>query len=262
MQPEAVNPTGKKIVRGTTPAGADTDEQASRWVRDMFGRVAHRYDLANHLLSFNIDRHWRSRTVTEVRGILRRRDARALDLCCGTGDLLAALEAFEAKQEGHGATCFGSDFCHPMLTAAAAKLHKCGLRSKLFEADALRLPIRDSSLDLVTVAFGFRNLVNYDAGLIELRRVVRPGGMAAILEFSQPRNPAFAAFYGFCSRRILPVIGGAISGARDAYTYLPESVRKFPDAPDLADRMRAAGFQDVRFIRLTFGIVALHLGRV
>jgi demethylmenaquinone methyltransferase/2-methoxy-6-polyprenyl-1,4-benzoquinol methylase len=222
----------------------------------MFGRVAHRYDLANHLLSFNIDRHWRSRTVAEVRDILRRPDARVLDLCCGTGDLLLALEA------DRRAACYGSDFCHPMLTAANAKLRKSGCRSQTFESDALRLPVRDASVDLITVAFGFRNLTNYDAGLIEMRRALRPGGVAAILEFSQPTNPAFAALYGFYSRRILPVIGGAISGARDAYTYLPESVRKFPDAPELAVRMRAAGFNDVRFIRMTLGIVALHLGRV
>jgi len=244
-----------KIARGATPEGAATDDQASRWVRDMFGRVAHRYDLANHVLSFNLDRHWRSRTVAAVRAILCRPEARVLDLCCGTGDLLMALES------ARGAACFGSDFCHPMLTAAGAKLHKNSLRSKLFEADALRLPVRDASLDLVTVAFGFRNLVDYDAGLLEILRTLRPGGMLAILEFSQPGNPAFAALYGFYSRRILPAIGGAISGARDAYTYLPESVRKFPDAPELAERMRAAGFRDVRFIRLTFGIVALHLGR-
>jgi len=222
----------------------------------MFGRVAHRYDFANHLLSFNIDRYWRARTVSEVRPILRRPEARVLDLCCGTGDLLMALEAARSS------ACFGSDFCHPMLTAADAKLQKGNLRSRLFESDALRLPVRDSSVDLITLAFGFRNLVNYDAGLVEMRRVLRPGGMAAILEFSQPGNPLFAALYGFYSRRILPVIGGVISGARDAYAYLPESVRKFPDAPQLAERMRAAGFQEVRFIRLTFGIVALHLGTV
>ena len=222
----------------------------------MFGRVAHRYDLANHLLSFNIDKHWRNRTVAEVRGVLRRPDARVLDLCCGTGDLLLAREA------DRGSSCFGSDFCHPMLTAANAKLRKSHCRSQTFESDALRLPVRDASLDLVTVAFGFRNLTNYNAGLVEMRRALRPGGLAAILEFSQPTNPAFAAFYGFYSRRILPIIGGAISGARDAYTYLPESVRKFPDAPELADRMRAAGFREVRFLRMTFGIVALHLGRV
>jgi demethylmenaquinone methyltransferase/2-methoxy-6-polyprenyl-1,4-benzoquinol methylase len=222
----------------------------------MFGRVAHRYDLANHLLSFNIDRHWRSRTVAEVRDVLRRPDAKVVDLCCGTGDLLMALET------DRGQSCFGSDFCHPMLTAANAKLRKARLQSQTFESDALRLPVRDGSLDLITVAFGFRNLTNYDAGLKEMRRALRPGGLAAILEFSQPTNPAFAALYGFYSQRILPVIGGAISGARDAYTYLPESVRKFPDAPELAERMRAAGFPEVRFVRMTFGIVALHLGRV
>jgi demethylmenaquinone methyltransferase/2-methoxy-6-polyprenyl-1,4-benzoquinol methylase len=222
----------------------------------MFGRVAHRYDLANHLLSFNIDRHWRSRTLAEVRDVLKRPDAKVVDLCCGTGDLLMALET------DRGQSCFGSDFCHPMLTAANAKLRKARLQSQTFESDALRLPVRDGSLDLITVAFGFRNLTNYDGGLKEMRRALRPGGLAAILEFSQPTNPAFAALYGFYSRRILPVIGGAISGARDAYTYLPESVRKFPDAPELAERMRAAGFAEVRFIRMTFGIVALHLGRV
>jgi len=222
----------------------------------MFGRVAHRYDLANHLLSFNIDRHWRSRTVAEVRPVLRRPDARVLDLCCGTGDLLLALEA------DRGSGCLGSDFCHPMLTAANAKIRKAHRRSMTFESDALRLPVRDASLDLITVAFGFRNLTNYDAGLVEMRRALRSGGMAAILEFSQPPNAAFGALYSFYSRRILPVIGGAISGAKDAYTYLPESVRKFPDAPELAERMRAAGFREVRFIRMTFGIVALHLGTV
>lgn len=222
----------------------------------MFGRVAHRYDFANHLLSFNIDRYWRSRTVAEVRDVLRRPDARVLDLCCGTGDLLMALES------DRGLPCLGSDFCHPMLTAAHAKLACAHLGSRLFESDALRLPVRDASLDLVTVAFGFRNLTNYDAGLVEMRRVLRPGGLAAILEFSQPTNPAFAALYGFYSRRILPVIGGLVSGARDAYTYLPESVRKFPDAVELCDRMRAAGFGEVRFLRMTFGIVALHLGKI
>jgi demethylmenaquinone methyltransferase/2-methoxy-6-polyprenyl-1,4-benzoquinol methylase len=242
--------------KGTTPRGASSEEQASRWVRDMFGRVAHRYDLANHLLSFNIDRLWRSRTVAEVRPILRRSDARVLDICCGTGDLLVALEV------DRGRSCLGSDFCHPMLTAANEKLRRTRRTSTVFESDALRLPVRDGSLDLITVAFGFRNLTNYDAGLAEMRRALRPGGMAAILEFSQPPNRAFRALYNFYSRRILPVIGGAISGARDAYTYLPESVQKFPDAPELAERMRTAGFQEVRFIRMTFGIVALHLGRV
>jgi demethylmenaquinone methyltransferase/2-methoxy-6-polyprenyl-1,4-benzoquinol methylase len=222
----------------------------------MFGRVARRYDLANHLLSLNIDRWWRAYTVRRVRHVLERPGARVLDICCGTGDLALAL------QERAAGSIFGSDFCHPMLVAAAGKISRRGARTVLFESDALQLPLRDSSLDLLTVAFGFRNLANYQAGLAEMRRVLKPGGMAAILEFSQPSNRAFAALYNFYSRRILPVIGGMLSGSRDAYTYLPESVRKFPSASTLADSMRAAGFAEVSYEYLTGGIVALHVGTV
>jgi demethylmenaquinone methyltransferase/2-methoxy-6-polyprenyl-1,4-benzoquinol methylase len=222
----------------------------------MFGRVAHRYDLANHLLSLNIDRYWRARAVQRVRDTLRAPGARALDLCCGTGDLLLALEA------DRGAAVWGSDFCHPMLTAAAGKIAQRGFRSRVFESDALSIPVRDRSFDLVTVAFGFRNLANYTHGLQEMRRVLRPGGVAAILEFSQPPNALFASLYNFYSRRVLPVIGGALSGSRDAYTYLPESVRKFPGAEELAAKMSAAGFSGVTFERMTGGIVCLHLGRI
>jgi demethylmenaquinone methyltransferase/2-methoxy-6-polyprenyl-1,4-benzoquinol methylase len=131
----------------------------------------------------------------------------------------------------------------------------------LFESDALRLPLRDGSLDLITVAFGFRNLANYQAGLVEMRRVLKPGGVAAILEFSQPRNAAFAALYNFYSRRILPLIGWTLTGSLDAYRYLPESVRKFPSAEQLAAQMRDAGFATVEFERMTGGIVALHVGK-
>jgi demethylmenaquinone methyltransferase / 2-methoxy-6-polyprenyl-1,4-benzoquinol methylase len=239
---------------GTTPRGQAGEREASAWVRSMFGRIAPRYDLANHLLSFNLDRHWRSVTVDRVRQILKQPGTRVLDVCCGTGDLLAALSAEAAGQ------VFGSDFCHPMLTAANEKLAKRRMPARLFEADALQLPLAAESLDLITVAFGFRNLANYEQGLAEMRRVLRPGGMAAILEFSQPRNPAFAALYGFYSRRVLPVIGGALSGSRDAYEYLPESIGKFPTAEQLAERMQAAGFRSVTFTRMTAGTVALHLG--
>jgi demethylmenaquinone methyltransferase/2-methoxy-6-polyprenyl-1,4-benzoquinol methylase len=239
-------------MKGATPQGARSEREAAEWVRDMFGRVAHRYDLANHLLSFNIDRYWRARTVARVGHVLARPDARVLDICCGTGDLVRALQ----RARPAGAPGMGSDFCHPMLTAARAKLEG----GELFEADALRLPLSDASLDLITVAFGFRNLANYEAGLREMRRVLRGGGVAAILEFSQPPNPLFGALYGFYSRRVLPLIGGALSGSRDAYTYLPESVRKFPAPQELAEMMRTAGFGPVEFERLTGGIVALHLG--
>jgi demethylmenaquinone methyltransferase/2-methoxy-6-polyprenyl-1,4-benzoquinol methylase len=244
-------------VSGTTPDGAaGSEREASRWVRAMFGRVAPRYDLANHLLSANIDKIWRATTVRRVKDILHRPNSRVLDLACGTGDLLVALER-EA-----GRSLFGSDFCHPMLEGAQAKLQRTGLSSKLFEADGLALPVNDQSLDLITIAFGFRNFANYRDGLREMRRTLKPGGALAILEFTQPPNAAFAALYNWYTRRILPILGGLISGAPEAYKYLPESVRKFPDAPDLATMMKDEGFTKVEWEYLTLGIVALHIGRV
>jgi demethylmenaquinone methyltransferase/2-methoxy-6-polyprenyl-1,4-benzoquinol methylase len=242
-------------MKGTTPAGAATEREASEWVRAMFGRVAHRYDLANHLLSLNIDRYWRARTVARVKAVLTTPGAKALDICCGTGDLLLALEA------GGGGAMWGSDFSHPMLTAASKKIARRGFRSHVFEADALQMPVRDASFDLVTIAFGFRNLVDYPQGLEEMRRMLRPGGVAAILEFSQPPNALFAALYNFYSRRVLPSLGGALSGSKDAYAYLPQSVRKFPSPERLAQMMRDAGLAQVSFERMTGGIVCLHLGR-
>jgi demethylmenaquinone methyltransferase/2-methoxy-6-polyprenyl-1,4-benzoquinol methylase len=225
------------------------EQEKAQWVRGMFGRIAGRYDLLNHLLSFNLDKRWRARTVKKVAPILARKDAVVLDLCCGTGDVLLALE-------NQGASILGSDFCHPMLIEAQRKSRK----SPLFEADALDLPLKENSLDLITCAFGFRNLANYEKGLAELLRVLKPGGVAAILEFSQPTNLVFGAFYGFFSTRVLPKVGGVISGSSDAYSYLPESIRKFPGAEALADKMLQAGFARVEFERMTGGAVALHLG--
>jgi demethylmenaquinone methyltransferase / 2-methoxy-6-polyprenyl-1,4-benzoquinol methylase len=241
---------------GTTPRGAAGEEQAARWVQGMFGRVAHRYDFLNHLLSFQLDRRWRAFTVRQVKPILLRPEARVLDLCCGTGDLLLALE------RERGGPVLGSDFCHPMLLEAQRKSVRRAAAAALINADALAMPFAPASLDLITVAFGFRNFANYRKGLRELRRVLRPGGCLAILEFSQPPNRVFAGLYGFYSRFILPRIGALLSGEKDAYTYLPESVAKFPGPEELAREMREAGFATVRFSRLTFGIVALHLGYV
>lgn len=241
-------------MKGTVPAGVSSEQEASRWVRSMFGRIAPRYDLANHVLSLNLDRWWRARTVQLIRHILERPGARALDLCCGTGDLLLALET---RSRG---IVLGSDFCHPMLLSAATKVARRRSRCPLFEADALALPLQDGAVDLITVAFGFRNLADYQAGLAEMYRVLKPSGVAAILEFSQPGNTAFGKLYGFYSRQILPRIGAALSGSRDAYSYLPESIERFPSAEDLAARMRSAGFRDVSFVRMTGGTVALHLG--
>jgi demethylmenaquinone methyltransferase / 2-methoxy-6-polyprenyl-1,4-benzoquinol methylase len=230
------------------------EEEAAHWVRRMFASVAHRYDLLNHLLSFNIDRSWRRRTVVRVAPVLARPAARTLDLCCGTGDLLMALEA------RRGSAVWGCDFCRPMLGIAQRKLAAAAMHSALLEADALRLPLPGGSIDLLTVAFGFRNLANYRTGLEEMARVLRPGGLAAILEFSRPPSRLFSALYDFYSRRLLPAVGGALSGSREAYAYLPESVRRFPGAEELAGDMRAAGFREVSFERMTAGIVALHLG--
>jgi len=244
-----------KSASGTTPRGAADEQAAAQWVRGMFGRIAPRYDLLNHLLSFNLDKRWRARTVARVSEILDRRDSRVLDLCCGTGDVALALESRGKRP------MLASDFCHPMLVEAHRKIGTHGFRTPVFESDALALPLADASLDLITVAFGFRNLVNYQRGLEEMLRVLKPGGTAAILEFSQPPNATFRVLYGFFSTSVLPRIGGIISGSREAYAYLPESIRKFPGAEQLAQEMRHAGFSRVEFERMTGGAVALHIGR-
>lgn len=247
--------SGSTLNTGTTPHGAASEQEASRWVRSMFGDIAGRYDLLNHLLSFNLDKRWRARTVDRVAHILARPNAQVLDLCCGTGDVLLALE------ERGGKPVLGSDFCHPMLVEANRKIATQHRRTPLFEADALALPMRDNSLDLITVAFGFRNLANYQTGLLEMKRVLKPGGVAAVLEFSQPTNKPFAALYGFFSKHVLPRVGGMISGSQDAYSYLPESIGKFPGADELAGQMRRTGFSHVEFERMIGGAVALHLAR-
>jgi len=239
---------------GTTPQGATSEQAASQWVRGMFGRIAPRYDLLNHLLSFNLDKRWRARTVARVSAILDRPDAQVLDLCCGTGDVALALESRARR------SLLASDFCHPMLVEARRKISTRGFRTPVFEADALALPLAGGSLDLITVAFGFRNLANYQSGLEEMLRVLKPGGAAAILEFSQPTNGAFRALYGFFSTSVLPRIGGLVSGSPEAYSYLPESIRKFPGAEQLGEDMRRAGFSRVEFERMTGGAVALHIG--
>lgn len=240
------------MTRGTTPAGVRAGDEAgaARHVREMFGRVAPRYDLLNHLLSLQIDRYWRRVAVERVRPIVARPGARLLDLCCGTGDLMAALERV------HGRPVFGVDFCRPMLAIAASKL---GARARLAEGDALALPFPDASFDLVTVAFGLRNLANYRHGLGEMRRLLRPGGVLAVLEFSQPPGAIFGPLYRFYFRRVLPRLGGAISGAGPAYRYLQQSVEKFPSPEELSGLLRGGGFARVRHWLLTGGVAALHV---
>jgi demethylmenaquinone methyltransferase/2-methoxy-6-polyprenyl-1,4-benzoquinol methylase len=241
---------------GTTPPGTSGETQASQWVQRMFSGIAPRYDLLNHLLSFNIDRGWRKLLVSRLLPILQRPGAKVLDLCCGTGDVMLDL------QEVSTAAVMGADFCHPMLVSAQGKAGRKGFHSPLFEADALALPIADRSLDAIAISFGFRNLANYANGLKELHRVLKPGGMLVILEFSHPPGLLMQVSYGFYSRLLLPTVGALISGSREAYSYLPESIRKFPRAQQLTEMMQAAGFSEASFELLTGGIAALHVGRV
>lgn len=242
-------------VRGTTPPGVSGEKQTSDWVRNTFAQITPRYDLLNHLLSFNIDRGWRKALLGALHDKLKQADAKILDLCCGTGDVLIDLQS-AAKSR-----VLGADFCHPMLTAAQQKARNRGYSAPLIEADALHLPLASSTLDAISIAFGFRNLANYGAALDELFRVLRPDGVLAILEFSHPPGLLMRTAYGFYSRFILPAVGSVVSGSRDAYAYLPESIRKFPAAEELRDMMRAAGFAHTEYRLLTGGIAALHVGR-
>ena len=224
----------------------------ARAVREMFAGIAGRYDLLNHLLSINIDKAWRRRVRDELKDVLSDPSALVLDVACGTGDL-----SIELKQNS-AATVVGSDFCRPMLEIAK---EKAGPVIPFVEGDAMSLPFADASFDAVTIAFGLRNLSNFEDGLRELRRVLKPGGLIAVLEFSSPSVPGFRSLFNFYFTRVLPRIGGAVSGSRGAYEYLPDSVSKFPDQKGLVQMMTETGFAGVQFSNLTGGIAAIHTGR-
>jgi demethylmenaquinone methyltransferase / 2-methoxy-6-polyprenyl-1,4-benzoquinol methylase len=254
-------------ITGAAPAGARDRESAAAAVREMFTSIAPRYDLLNHLLSFNIDRLWWWRTARKFDAILQRPDARVLDICCGTGDMTFAL-----RRRARSATTqiLGADFSHAMLQRAAAKSAGKAVAAgkgttlqsrplQWIEADALQLPFPDGHFDLVTSAFGFRNLADYDAGLREIARVLAPGGECAILDFGEPRG-----FIGQCYRvyfkKILPAIGTMISGVRGPYAYLPASVERFPSPDEMLGRMHQAGFREVSWTPYTFGVAGLYRG--
>jgi len=249
-------------VKGTQPEGTVSEVDASTKVREMFTQIAPRYDLLNHLLSFEIDRIWRARTAKILRSVLEGRSPVVLDLCCGTGDLGLAFANRYAPR------IVGADFSHAMLVRAdkkAAQLRGNGSepapRARFFEADALRLPFADSSFDLVATAFGFRNLANYEAGLREISRVLKPGGTVAILEFTEPPDGLFGNLYRWYFNKVLPQIGGLISGKQEAYTYLPNSVARFFRPAELAELMTSVGYSSVEFRAWTFGTVALHTAK-
>ena len=240
---------------GAAPAGAADEASAAVAVRDMFGSIAPKYDLLNHVLSMNVDRLWWNRTARAFDGILTRSGARVLDLCCGTGDMTFALYR---GTNGKAADVVGADFSHPMLIRANQKTGN--RRIRWIEADALNLPLGESQFDLVTAAFGFRNLVNYDRGLAEIYRVLAVDGEVGILDFGEPQG-LIGALYRLYFRHALPAIGTVISGVRGPYTYLPKSVARFPAPEEMLQRMRAAGFREVSWTPYTFGIAGLYRGR-
>jgi demethylmenaquinone methyltransferase / 2-methoxy-6-polyprenyl-1,4-benzoquinol methylase len=203
----------------------------------------------------NIDRLWWWRTARRFRGILQKQDAKVLDLCCGTGDMAFALYR---RAKGSGAAITGVDFSSSMLERARAK---SGNRPMCWvEADALNLPFAPAQFNLVTSAFGFRNLANYDAGLNEISRVLQTGGEVGILDFGEPKG-LIGKVYRFYFKRVLPAIGTVISGVKGPYAYLPASVERFPEPKEMLQRMRAAGFREVSYTPYTFGIAGLYWGK-
>jgi demethylmenaquinone methyltransferase / 2-methoxy-6-polyprenyl-1,4-benzoquinol methylase len=231
---------------------AVNDKGKAAQVREMFGEIAPRYDFLNHALSLNIDKRWRRFVISKVSDVLNRPGARALDLCCGTADLALELGALVET--------VGLDFCHPMLKIGLGKVRASKLPIELAEGDALRVPLADESFDVVTMAFGLRNLESVEGGLQEIFRLLKPDGRGAILEFSHPQIPVFRHLFQFYFMKLLPRIGNAISGSNFAYQYLPESVQQFPGQKSLAEMMKTVGFSNVGYYNLFGGVAALHLG--
>ena len=224
------------------------------YVRRIFSEIAPRYDLLNHLLSAGIDRRWRARAIAALRWSANPA-GHYVDLCAGTLDVSAQL----ARERGFTGLVIGADFAEPMLRAGSSKSSRSRVAPVV--SDALELPLRDGSVAGAVVAFGIRNLASLDDGLREVARVLEPGGRFVILEFATPRLPIVRTAYRFYFHHVLPAIGRLVSGHPTAYRYLPESVDRFPEEAELAARMRAAGFSDVRWSVLSFGVAALHVGQ-
>lgn len=234
------------------PGDDDGVDKSARRVREMFRQIAPRYDAMNHLLSMNIDRLWRRKTVRELRVA---GDAPILDVCTGTGDLALAIQ----RRYGSQVPVVGCDFCYDMLAVARKKDAPHDV--DFLEADAERLPFPDNTFQCVTVAFGLRNIADTDRGLAEMTRVCRPGGQVLVLEFSRPTAPGLKQGYGFYFRHVLPRIGQWLArNDKDAYAYLPESVGQFPCGQALLDRMEGVGLRAERFWPLTFGVASLYEG--
>ena len=235
---------------------AELDKSSAR-VRQMFGEIAGRYDLLNHVLSLGIDRAWRRKTVRLVPP--QPDGGPILDVCTGTGDLALAYW----KASGRKAQIVGTDFCPPMLALADQKSRRAGAQGQIswLEADTQQLPFPDNKFQIVCVAFGLRNVSDTDRGLREMTRVCRPGGHVAVLEFSTPRLGPLGPLYGWYFQHLLPRIGQALARNRQsAYNYLPASVSQFPQGDELAARMQTAGLAGVEQHRFTLGIATLYVG--
>ena len=241
-------------VTGAQPVGTTDEQSSSAAVQKMFDSIAPRYDLLNHVLSCNIDRIWWNRTARRFKSILAEPQASILDICCGTGDMTLALLRHRPQ---HSRPILAADFSHAMLARGAEKFRNHN--AVAVEADALHLPLPDNSLDLITTAFGFRNLSNYEAGLREFHRVLKPGGRLGILDFSEPGG-IVGKFYSFYFRQILPAIGARLSGIGSAYAYLPASVKKFPAPPEMIALMQTCCFTQSSWTPYTFGIAGLYYG--
>lgn len=238
---------------GASPAGATDEASAATAVRQMFDDIAPRYDLLNHTLSMNVDRLWWRRAARTFLHILQNQDSRVLDLCAGTGDMSVAMRV----AGGDRARIYALDFSHQMLQHGVKKFE--ARRIQPIESDALCLPLPGGSMNLVVSAFGFRNLANYEDGLREIYRVLKPEGEVGILDFSEPRG-LLGKLYKIYFRKVLPRIGTWISGVKGPYEYLPASVEKFPSPEEMVKKMEAIGFRNVNWTKYTFGIAGLYRG--
>jgi demethylmenaquinone methyltransferase / 2-methoxy-6-polyprenyl-1,4-benzoquinol methylase len=243
-----------ELSTGARPTGATNEQSAAANVQRMFDAIAPTYDRANHLLSVGIDRSWWTRTARLFGPLLQYPETVALDLCCGTGDMTMALLKLRPNAT-HTAPVLAIDFSHQMLSLGQKKF--AGRNVLPIEADALHLPLANASVDLVTSAFGFRNLANYEEGLAEIHRVLRPGGQIGILECNQPEGLT-GAIYSVYFKSILPKLGGLITGNQPAYSYLNSSVERFPRPPRMIDLLRKAGFTHPTWTSYTFGAVGLY----
>ena len=239
--------------------GAEDEAGAAQAVRQMFDQIAPRYDLLNHVLSASVDRLWWWQTARRFKTILADPDAAVLDVCCGTGHMTMAL--LKGRPKG-ARPILAVDFAREMLSRASHRFEarKAGEPMAIaLEADALHLPMRDASLDLIVTAFGFRNLANYEAGLKEFYRVLRPGGQLGILDFAEPGG-LIGKVYGVYFRRVLPAIGRLICGKDGPYRYLPTSVGNFPPPEEMLEMMRGVGYRECAWQPYTFGIAGLYTG--